>query len=427
MLQRTSPKAASGKCWKRVLRDQLNDMKRFLLFVILTVLTLSLCASAQDRPLRVLFIGNSYTYFNNLPQMLEKMAAAIGPRSLETQMVVEGGATLQDTWEKGGALKALHSHDWDYVVLQDQSDLGNVYIVNGESKTVDPADFWRYARLFDAEIRKQKAKTIFYSTWAKENAEPREQQALDHAYMSIARELKEAIAPVGVVWQRLRMQKPQWRLYIEDHSHPTPLGTYIAAVALYTTMFGNSPVGLPSRIEGNAVDVDGNVDHTGTSVLADIPPRDAEIIQKTAWQTYLRLKAAGGYFKARRPPLPVSPKLPRGRAPKSDELVGVWAGRLKFYPVPWPANMTLTIRRDNGKLHGDLRISFEGHPDADKTPPIANFELTRYGISFQDSKGINGKPVVYRASFTGGRLNGIAELRAGDQYAIGTWVLKRQP
>src|SRR5690349_6622272 len=104
---------------------------------------------------RVLFIGNSYTYFNNLPQMFAGLSAsAKPPQTVETEMVVVGGATLKGLWENGRALEALKGGRWDYVVLQEQSTLGAAPMINGVVQISDPKTFHEYARRFDAEIKK---------------------------------------------------------------------------------------------------------------------------------------------------------------------------------------------------------------------------------------------------------------------------------
>jgi hypothetical protein len=76
-----------------------------------------------------------------------------------------------------------------------------------------------------------------------------------------------------------------------------------------------------------------------------------------------------------------------------------------------------------------LKISFAGHPTADKAPQVTNFKVTETGISFLDEKGVSGAPLKYTAAaLTGDALSGIAEVKAEDKpvYAIGTWELHRQ-
>lgn len=155
---------------------------------------------------------------------------------------------------------------------------------------------------------------------------------------------------------------------------------------------------------------------------------DAELIQSTSWQTYQKMKIAGGYFSTPKPPKPDAPKLPLGRKPSIKELEGLWVGTFKFYPVPWDTKIELTLRMENGEWKADMKIKFEGHPDSNKTPIVTSFQITETGISFLDSTGINGIPIKYQAVFTGKSLVGITEYKTNDEnmYAIGTWRLKRQ-
>ena len=378
------------------------------------------------RPVRVLFIGNSYTYFNNLPRILEQLSTAAGT-PMETKMVAEGGATLHDHWEKGEALKAIRERSWNYVILQEQSTLGT-FLVNGQDRIADPQYFHQYARLFDQEIKKSGAQTIFYLTWARKDAPERNQALLNYAYISIARELKDLIVPAGVVWQEVRHENPNLELYLPDRSHPTATGSYLVACELYATIYGKTPVGLPYQITINPVDEDGNVDTQKQITLAKLSASDAELIQRAAWKVYQKMKASGGYLSVPKPPSPDLPTLPAGQKPTSKDLEGLWVGKLNFYPVPWPAKMELTLHQTNGEWKAELKIKFEGHPEADKAPQITSFKITDTGISFLDPKGASGAPMKYRAAFTGHTLSGLAEVKVEGKpiHAIGTWELKRQ-
>src|SRR6516225_4481359 len=150
-----------------------SDMRiarRFGLVIRLSGLSWALvlatgCAFATDyrsnedtpapMPCKVLIIGNSYTYFNNLPRMLEQIGEADKPpRNLSCEMVVEGGATLKKAWENGKARKAIERGGWDFVVLQEQSTLGITYLVQGQPRIVESPRYAEFARHFDKLIRK---------------------------------------------------------------------------------------------------------------------------------------------------------------------------------------------------------------------------------------------------------------------------------
>src|SRR5262249_39693411 len=92
----------------------------------------SAAGSQQSNTTRVLFIGNSYTYFNNLPEVFARLAEAGHGGKIETTMVAPGGWRLKDHWEKGTGRGLLESGNWDFVVLQEQSTLGADYWVEGK-------------------------------------------------------------------------------------------------------------------------------------------------------------------------------------------------------------------------------------------------------------------------------------------------------
>jgi hypothetical protein len=98
-------------------------------------------AAGQSRPLRVLFIGNSYTYFNDLPGLVASLGRGARPmRPMRTEMVALPGVSLRDHWLDGAALAAIRRTRWDYVVLQEQSMLG-VMMVHGRP-TVNDVDLF---------------------------------------------------------------------------------------------------------------------------------------------------------------------------------------------------------------------------------------------------------------------------------------------
>jgi len=381
----------------------------------------------KDQPLKVLFIGNSLTYYNNLPHLLEQLAASSDvPRKLRTRLVGFGGATLHSHWERGAALKAIREGTWDYVVLQEQSSLGAVYMVNGtRSITPDPEFFHQYARLFDKEIRQSGAKTIFFLTWARKDTPPREQAALTYAYMKIAKELQAIVAPVGIAWQEARMGESELSLYLEDGSHPSGSGSYLAACVFYSLLYEKSPLGLRARITGNPIDDRGVIDPNKTAVLVDLLETDANRLQRIAWQTRRRLTAAGGSIETPKPPPPKLPTLPTGRKPAIADLEGLWKGRIKLYQQP--GKMELRLSRLGEVWKAEVRISFDGKQEA-IVPAISAFEVTDIGILFADSKESHGGIAKYQAAFRGRTLSGIAEIIRKDEpfHAIGTWELKRQ-
>lgn len=192
----------------------------------------------------ILFIGNSYTGRNNLPQLLTDLAASASePTCLTTRTILANGMPLRAHWNKGEAQLALATIAWDYVVLQEQSTL----------PIKNPTRMHESVRLFDAEIKKHSAQTVLYLTWARQDA-PERQAQLSEAYTSISKELGAIVAPVGIAWRMALQEQPQIILHEADKSHPTPSGSYLAACVFYATLLHASPAGLWSALPGLNVD-----------------------------------------------------------------------------------------------------------------------------------------------------------------------------
>lgn len=188
------------------------------------------------RPMRILFIGNSYTSRNNLPKLIERLARDAMGVSVETRAVVAGGASLRRHWNAGEALALLRGSEWTHVVLQEQSTL----------PIKNPVRFKENVRLFDHEIRQRGARTVLYLTWARKAA-PDSQENLSKAVTEIATELRALVVPVGPAWQRAQQADPGVVLYEKDGSHPTPAGSRLAAEVFCATLFHEGSTPRPAR------------------------------------------------------------------------------------------------------------------------------------------------------------------------------------
>jgi hypothetical protein len=263
--------------------------QRSFWLVVVTVLALAGVVRAQQESgraeLRVLFVGNCYTYFYNLAEMVGENSAAAGsgPRILPT-LAVRGGQTLEWHLENGPAMAALASGRWDYVVLQEQSLLGGV-AVNGKQEVADPAAFHASVREWTRRIRNVGARPVLFMTWARRSALA-EQAKLSEAYNAIGRELGVDVAPVGEAWSAVRTRWLSLDLHIFDESHPTPAGSYLAACVIYATLTGRDPSGAPSVILGHPISRgEGVVDPSEKVPLADLGATTAGWLQEMAWRT----------------------------------------------------------------------------------------------------------------------------------------------
>jgi len=219
-------------------------MKRRLFLVLIVSLLLAGHSPAEPptpSKIRVLFIGNSLTYVNDLPAALASMASASG-RELEHDGVLVGGASLGSHWAAGKAAAKIREAKWDYVVLQGHS-----------SDAVKNKDnLFQHGRLFDAEIKKAGAKTALYMTWNLEN-DAKSYPLISGAYTDLAKELGALLVPAGTAWHMAleNTAAPIPALYSKDHKHPAPAGTYLAACVFYRVLFQAPSTGLPAKLEGS--------------------------------------------------------------------------------------------------------------------------------------------------------------------------------
>lgn len=188
-------------------------------------------STLPGQPISVLFVGNSYTFYNDLPQMVRRMSVeAAQPRPLQVRDVTFGGASLQAHWQRGEVQQVIAGHHWDYVVIQDFSTM-----------PVDDPDLTReYVRRVAAAAREAGAQPILYLTWARQ-ARPAMQDQLDSVYTELANETHALLAPVGQAWKRALAVSPQPRLFIEDGSHPSYAGSYLAAAVFYSLIYDVQP------------------------------------------------------------------------------------------------------------------------------------------------------------------------------------------
>ncbi|MDR3457938.1 MAG: SGNH/GDSL hydrolase family protein [Verrucomicrobiae bacterium] len=212
-------------------------------------------------------MGNSYTYADDIPWITQQLAAsAKTAQPLEAEMIAPLGATLQGQWEAGVVMNRLHQTNWDYVVLQEQSQI-----------PIQAAPLMaHYARLFDGEIKANGARTILFLTWPRQQ-QPENLAALTNTIFAIAKELNAIVAPVGIVWSEVLKQRPSLAIYHQDGSHPNPIGSYIAGCVFYSVLYGKSPVGLSRTLY--TAQRDG-----GHKKMGELSKADAMLIQQITWQ-----------------------------------------------------------------------------------------------------------------------------------------------
>ena len=222
--------------------------------------------SSHAEPLRVLFVGNSYTAYFNLPGQVQAMCDHAGIDA-QIEMTTAGGKSWQWHFEQGKAPGRIAEGDWDVVVLQEYS----------RGALDKPEAFDTYGEKMIELVQSIGAKPVLYLTWARQHL-PEDQDTITGKYAALAQRTGAGVAPVGAAWQDWFAEHPDSELHRKDRSHPNRQGTYLAACVMFATITGQSPVGQVHRIRGRDV-------VEKTDILADLPADEAALLQQRAWDT----------------------------------------------------------------------------------------------------------------------------------------------
>ncbi len=202
---------------------------------------------------RILFVGNSYTSRNNLAVIFTTIARSEG-YTVTVDTVTKGGWTLSqmaDVRDAYGAevdAKLRGQTKYDIIFLQEQS----------ERPASSPSLFYSGVRALAAKIEAAGAKRILYQTWGRKTGHSTLTSKgwtnkgmtilLATAYEKIAEECGMAISAVGSAFYDVYTNHPEIELYDPDLTHPSPAGSYLAALCHYAAVYGKSPVGISTKV-----------------------------------------------------------------------------------------------------------------------------------------------------------------------------------
>jgi hypothetical protein len=190
-----------------------------------------------DKGRPILFVGNSLTYVNELPAILEAMADSAGGKKLAVESVAYPDFALQDHWAEGTALKAIKRGGWEMVILQQGSS----------ALPENRANLRQWTAAFAVEIRKVNAQPGLYMVWPQSDRQFDFQNVIT-SYTLAAADVNGTLFPVGAAWLAVWKRDPAVQLYSPDGLHPTIAGSYLAAAVIYAKLYDKSPVGLPATL-----------------------------------------------------------------------------------------------------------------------------------------------------------------------------------
>ena len=194
---------------------------------------------------KVLMIGNSFTFYWNLPQVLECMFSNRN-ENIEVDQKTIGGSNLAKHWRLNNE-KDYFIDNYKYLVLNDHS--------TNPLQNVDSCA--KYIKLFVELARKNHTVPLVYGTWEypylkdiSKNRTSNTMEVLD----SLSTINNAIYIPVGDAFQYVEKNHPEINLYMDDNKHPSSNATYLASCVFYSMITGKSAVGLPRRFEGKNID-----------------------------------------------------------------------------------------------------------------------------------------------------------------------------
>ena len=217
--------------------------------------------------MRVLFLGSSFTYNNDMPLLVQAFAHEAG-QSLEVVTVAKGGFSFEDHCKRGAALSTLRKGPWSYVVLQQ----------GASTLPASRRNMLEWVRKLAAPIRQAGARPALYMVWPSEDRRAYFDDART-SYTLAAEAVDGMLIPAGEAWRAAWRRDPNVQLYRRDREHPSPTGSFLVALSIFGMLFDRSPVGLPARVRLS----NGN--------FVQVPPQLAKLLQESAEeanQTYGR-------------------------------------------------------------------------------------------------------------------------------------------
>ena len=190
---------------------------------------------------RILFIGNSLTYEDSLGARVAEVLAQFGDSTAQVTTVGFPDYALEDHWNEGTAPRLLREERWDYVVMQ-----------QGPSSTPENQLYLAsWVKQFAPLVRAAGAEPVLFQVWPSLRDTARF-ALVDQSYRAAADSVGGVYAPAGNAWHRLLDTDYALgaELYEVDAFHPTPMGTYLAAVVIAARIRGMMPDHLPPVAPG---------------------------------------------------------------------------------------------------------------------------------------------------------------------------------
>lgn len=200
-------------------------MKSIGRIVCLLLLSFSSIAQLSSKSHHILFVGNSLTYTNNLPVLVENVGAKYDI-PLETEMLALPNFSLEDHWLQGKLQKLIASGRFDIVVVQ-----------QGPSSQADGREMlFNYGSKLKRLCEKNDVVLAFFMVWPPSDHIQRFDGVISN-YTDAASKTKSMLCPVGVAWKACLETSASCNYYDQDGFHPSLTGSQVAAEIIFQSLF----------------------------------------------------------------------------------------------------------------------------------------------------------------------------------------------
>ena len=243
-----------------------DSFKFFIIFIFFSN------SIASEYPNRILFVGNSYLYYND---SIHNHVKRLLVEHYKKDDIVTKSATI------GGS--RLHNHNIEHLLnhenLQLDKQIDLLIMQGGSAEVTTPesrAKFSETTVKFSSKAHKLGIKTALYMTHAylenDKRYEPNLIKKIEKTYYEAGKKSDSLVIPVGLAYEMAYQENPKIKLHHPDGTHPGLLGTYLGACTVFATITNSSPEGL------------------SYNYLGRISDDDRVFLQKIAWKAYLENK-----------------------------------------------------------------------------------------------------------------------------------------
>ncbi len=221
----------------------------------------------EDKMLNILFLGNSLMYYNDMPELFAKIATANG-KKVNVQSVTKGSATISDFTDErtevgSKAIPLLKNQSWDLVIIEPSRRISPYENTVKDAELASAKKIQELAKAAGGDV-------LLYSVWGNNNGTVIEYKAnnptsmtevashlmtrkphtkfMHEVNLEFAEALGVKVALAGYAFENCIAKYPEFNLYHSDERHPSPIGSYLAAAVIYTTVFGEKVEKIPYAI-----------------------------------------------------------------------------------------------------------------------------------------------------------------------------------